>query len=561
VPILSVELEELSEIDEETFGISMGQSSFKRVSTRGFRGWVREELFDLLSPSFFKDPVSSIQKMGGEVITQSKWRWSAILSMPNGAKLFFKMDRTKGWVEALKYFLFPSKGRREWFIAYQLEKRNLDVPKPLGWMERVHRGLVKESYYLSAAIGSGVSLIEDPARLKENVSIIELAKTVRRIHHSGLLHRDLHAGNFLWDGETFFLTDLHRASILKSLSLNQRLWNLSHLFHSLRSLWGEEEQARFIEKYFEEGTLGPKKKEEYLQKVRSRMDHLRKRQWKSRTRRCLKESTEFSIKKEKEAQYYHRRDFPLGQVKELIEEHLHIVKEKPSALTKHSAEVKVSLFKKGENRVCVKQFCYPYFWNRFKELLRHSKGLKSWRAANGLRTRGIPSLLPLALMERRHWWGLKESFFIMGTLETDREMDRYILAGFEGFHEKRLFIKGFTQWLSKFHKMNIYHKDMKICNILVSENGEAWDFHLLDLEDIQLDEEVDERKLFKNFLQLNTSTPKVMTRIDRYRFLKEYLHLNPIVKNQRAFLQRLTEESRRRGLVYVSPEGVVVGKL
>jgi hypothetical protein len=68
--------------------------------------------------------------------------------------------------------------------------------------------------------------------------------------------------------------------------------------------------------------------------------------------------------------------------------------------------------------------------------------------------------------------------------------------------------------------------------------------HLLDFEDLLLDKKVNRKKLFRNFLQLNTSTPKVVTQNDRFRFFKEYLRLNPIVKSQKNFLQRLAEESR-----------------
>jgi len=67
--------------------------------------------------------------------------------------------------------------------------------------------------------------------------------------------------------------------------------------------------------------------------------------------------------------------------------------------------------------------------------------------------------------------------------------------------------------------------------------------------------------LFRNFLQLNTSTPKVMTKVDRFRFFREYLRLNPIIKDQGIFLRGLMRESRRRGLVYVSPQGVVAEKM
>jgi tRNA A-37 threonylcarbamoyl transferase component Bud32 len=539
----------------------MELSSFKKVSKGGMGGWMRKDIFNLLPPSFFEDPVSFVQELGGEVIKDSRLRWAAIFTLSNGQRIFLKRDRSKAWIESMKYFILPSKAQKEWFITYQFQKRNLNIPKPLGWIERRHRGFLKESYYFSETLGSGVSFIEDSMRLRDPFSLLELAMVVKNIHDAGLFHKDLHGGNFLWDGESFFLTDLHRAKIVKSLSLSQRLWNLSQLFHSLRSTWEEKDQIQFIEKYFEKEPLYFRKKEEMLQKIHSLMDRLQMRQWKSRTKRCLKESTEFSIKKEKGVQYYHRRDFSLDCLKRVIEEHQYLVREKPSSLVKNSPKVIVSLLNDGENKVCVKQFCYPHFWDCFKELFRHSKGLKSWMGGNGLRVRRIPSLLPLAFVEKRSGLGLMESFLVMKTSEVEKELDRYILKGFEDFREKRLFIKTFAQWLSHFHKMDLYHKDMKTCNIMVSENGETWDFHLLDLEDIELDEKVDEKKLFKNFLQLNTSTPKILTRADRLRFVREYFNFRPVIKNRKYFLNQLVIESRRMGFIYVSPDGVVIEKM
>jgi tRNA A-37 threonylcarbamoyl transferase component Bud32 len=535
--------------------------SFKKFSKGDMKGWVQEEILNLLSASFFEDPICFIQKVDGKVIEKSKLRFAAIFTLPNGRRIFFKRDITKGWLESFKYLFLPTKAKKEWFIANQLKKRNLNIPQPFGWMEKVHWGFVKETYYLSEAIGSGVSLIEDPAMIREGSLVDELAKTVRKIHDAGLFHKDLHAGNFLRDGQSLFLTDLHRAKNTRGLSLNQRLWNLSQLFHSLRPIWEDSDHLRFIEKYFEGNPFYLQEKRELIQKVHSLMDHLQKRQWRSRTKRCLMESTEFSILKERDIHYYHRRDFPIDHLKKVIEEHLRLVREGPSALVKQSSDVLVSIVNDGRNRICVKQFRYPLFLDSFKEHFRHSKGLKSWVAGNGLITRGIPSLKPMALMKSRNWLGLRESFFLIEASETDQELDRYILKGFEDFKEKRLFIKAFTQWLSHFHKMGLYHRDMKTCNILVSKDGATWNFRLLDLEDILLDEKVDERKLFKNFLQLNTSTPNIITRADRFSFFRKYISLNPIIKNQKGFVKRLIEESRQRGLVYVSPKGVVTEKL
>ena len=538
----------------------MEASSFKKVSKGEIKGWVREELIDLLPPAFFEDPIFFIREMGGEVIKESRLRWATILTLPNGRRIFFKRDKTKGWFGSLKFLFLLSKARKEWFIAHQLEKRNLNIPKPLGWMERVHRGLVKESYYISEAIGSGVSLAENAEILRDESVLAELAKTVKKIHDSGLFHKDLHAGNFLWDGESFFLTDLHRAKIIRSLSLNQRLWNLSHLFHSLRSQWGERERVQFIEKYFEREAANLEKKEVLLQKVHSLMGRLQKRQWQSRTKRCLKESTQFSIQKERGVSYYHRRDFPLGSLKKIIEDHLCLIEKRPSMLVKHSPEVTVSLLGEAENRVSVKHYHPLNFFDRFKERFRRSKGLKAWVAGNGLITRGIPSLKPFALVERRDWLGLKESFFLMEVSETGQELDRYLFRGFKDLKEKRLFIKSFAQWVSHLHKMDLYHQDMKTCNILVSENGASWDFHLLDLEDVRLAKKVGEKKLFRNFLQLNASTPKTVTRSDRLRFFLHYINCRSIRVNQRRIVEKIIRETRKRGITYVAPCGVVENK-
>ena len=535
----------------------MGTSRFKKVSKGNFKGWISGEIFDHLPPTFFNEPISSIQEMGGKVIKESKWRWAAIFSLSDGRKVFIKRDRTKGWVESLKYLFFPTKGEKEFFIASQLERRDLPLPKPLGWMKRVRRGLVRESYFLSEAIGTGVSFIEDVEKSKEPHSLSELAKTVKKFQDAGLFHQDLHAGNFLWKGASLFLTDYHHTKMVKPLSLNKRLWNLSHLFHSLRSMWGEKERLQFLDQYFDEMSDESEKREILFQKIYPVMDRLQRRQWRSRTKRCLKESTEFTIQKEKGIRTFRRRDFPMDRLERVMEGHRDLIREKPSCLVKHSPEVIVSILNDAGEKICLKQFCYPHVWGRLKEHFRRSKGLNAWVAANGMRSRGLPTLKPLALVERKGWSGVEESTLFMEALANDLEMDRYILKGFADLNKKRFFIKTFAAWLGGLHKMNLYHKDMKTCNILVSEREGTWNFHLLDFEDIRMNGKVNEKKLFRNFLQLNTSTPPVMTKVDRFRFFREYLHLNTIVKDQKGFIRKLVVESRQRGLVFVSPQGVV----
>ncbi len=532
-------------------------SSFKKVSKGEMRGWLREDLCRLLPGPFFDDPEAYVRGGGGEMIKESRLRWAAILPITENRKIFLKRDRTQGKGGFLKFFFFPSKAKKEWFHAYRLQNMNLPVPTPYGWMERVRRGSVTESYYLSEAIGRGGALIEEAALLKEEGSLKALAKTVKRLHRSGFFHQDLHAGNFLWDGDAFFLVDLHRARILSSLSIDKKLWNLSHLFHSLRSVWTAGDRSGFLETYFEGESLSSRKKEEYLRRIHARMDRLQRRQWRSRTKRCLKESTEFSVVKEAGRTIYHRKEFPLERVRQAIEEHHCILRENPALLVKQSPEVVVSLSRGSRDRVCVKQFRHSRLWDVFKDCFRTSRGRKAWISGNGLRARGMASLRALALIEKKRGWARQESFLVMETPERGREMDRTILEGWEDIREKRAFIRAFARWLSDLHRSDLYHQDMKTCNLIVSREGKSWVFFLLDLEDVSLDNRVDENKLFVNFLQLNTSVPRVLSRTDRLRFYREYQRHRPAVKNDQDFLSRLIEKSRERGIVYVSSDGVV----
>jgi len=519
------------------------------------RGMLHEELLPLLPSSFLADPVDTLRGMGAEVIKESRLRWAGMVSLSPGRRLFLKRDRSKGRSESLRYAFFPSKGRREWLVAQRMKGRGVCIPDALGWMERSRAGLVAESYYLSEGIGSGVSLVNTPALSRTDLILDALASTVRKIHDAGLFHGDFHAGNFVWDGKALYLLDLHRARIVDSLSADQREVNLAQLFHSLRFVWGLEEQEGFLRRYHGGSLLGPSS----LGRIRGRMDQLQKTQWQSRTRRCLKESTEYSQRRERGTHYAFRRDFSLDRLKRVIEAHKTLVREKPSVLIKNTPKVVVSLLD-GEE-ICVKQFLYPQPLDRFKDFFRHSKGRRGWLAGQGLRVRGMPSVKTLGLAEERGWLGQRASYLVMEGVGSGQELDRFLLKGFHDRGEKRDFIRQFGRWLSELHKREIYHRDMKTCNLVASGKRGDWHFVLLDLEDVRFDAPVDEGKIFRNLLQLNTSAPREVTRTDRLRFFREYMKSNPPVVDDRLFLRRLMDESRKRGLVYVSPQGVVTESL
>lgn len=529
-----------------------------RFSKGEYQGEVDEEIASVLPPLLFALPFPTSQERLVEVLKDSRLRWAAVLTFEDGRRMFLKRNRTKDSFEALKHLLLPSKAKREWEVAKEAERRGLPVPKPLGWIERRRFGLLQESIYLSEAVKSEAVSAEEVLKDAPSGVIQRFARTVRAIHDQGIYHLDLHAGNLLWDGERFLLIDLHRARILKGLSQEQRLRNMAQIFHSLRSFWGERERTFFLRGYLGDDPSITEERGKALERVSLLMDRLQKRQWASRTKRCLKESTEFTVLKVGEIRGYHRRELSAEALESLIERHQQFVKARTRELVKDALEVSVTLFEDGGKRVAIKAFREPHALGRFKDRFRTPKGLRAWVAGNGLKVRGFPCPKALAYVEKGGCLGLREAFLIMEASDRGLEMDRYLCVRVFNRHERRVFIQAFARWLSDLHLKGVYHRDMKACNLLVEEEERGrWLFLPLDLEDIDLDTRIDEAKVFRNFLQLNTSIPGSVTWKNRLRFLGQYSRMNPVIRDRKAFLRRLDEASRRRGVVYVSPEGVV----
>jgi hypothetical protein len=89
-------------------GTRCGTSSFKKVSG-GRSEVVREDLLDLLPPHL-KDPVSSVQAMGGQVVKESRWRWAAIVVLPNGQNVSKTIEQGMvGLLEIRRFLQSPQR--------------------------------------------------------------------------------------------------------------------------------------------------------------------------------------------------------------------------------------------------------------------------------------------------------------------------------------------------------------------------------------------------------------------------------------------------------------------
>jgi serine/threonine protein kinase len=220
-----------------------------------------------------------------------------------------------------------------------------------------------------------------------------------------------------------------------------------------------------------------------------------------------------------------------------------------------------------------------------KNIFRGSAGRKAWIAGNGLRVYGFNTPLPLALLEKRISGIPADSYLIMEEVKDSLEMDRYILRNFSNRLEanqckeedhptappskggdlkelskepkKRKLIRGFAKTLGEMHNHNIFHHDLKTCNIMVKEKDKLFEFTFLDFDKVSFEEEITIRKRVKNLTQINLSTPRLFTLADRLRFLNEYLYICGIINKKKNILRDVTSLSKVEKILYVSSQGNV----
>ena len=145
------------------------------------------------------------------------------------------------WRGVQNYLASPlkkSKAIKSYLAACHLLKHGLGTPMPLGAVESRRFGFIQYNTYVTGVIDDFVVLKQYRSTLPHGVKGMDevlqlLASYVRRMHDSGLLHKDLNMSNFLlggWPGNfNLYLVDLNRARIRASISCWIRAVDLARL--------------------------------------------------------------------------------------------------------------------------------------------------------------------------------------------------------------------------------------------------------------------------------------------------------------------------------------------
>lgn len=307
---------------------------------------------------------------------------------------------------------------------------------------------------------------------------------VRHMHAVGMLHGDLHLGNISITASGPVLLDVQRARFLRFLPALLRRRELGYLAHSL-------------------GDPLP----EALEGVRFWRDWRAQRHWRSRTKRCLVESSAFTAF----GVGFRRRDEDPGALEALLLEPTRgeRIKERDGGIYRHGARIA----KQHRNR---------------------SRARAAWIGAQGLEARGIRTARALAWRGR---WLVME--------DAGRTLSDWVEASFERARpeERAELARALGELLACLHRRGVYHADLKANNICWTPGRSA---RLLDYGKVRFGWRVPQRRRIKNLAQLNAALPDSVPDELREQAFRHYLRLSEFAGDADRLRSAVIHESLRR---------------
>ena len=148
-------------------------------------------------------------------------------------------------------------------------------------------------------------------------------------------------------------------------------------------------------------------------------EKMERRRLKSRTKRCLKNSTSFKINRKGARRVFHLQSFPLSSSEDLAEQ------------IPGGEFIKVSnrgwvARNESTGRELVVKFCRYSFLEKLAALFGSHRLKRAWVACHGLRVRLLPTPLGLALVEQRRWGLLECAWLIQEAVPGGRSLDQYL---------------------------------------------------------------------------------------------------------------------------------------
>ncbi len=397
-----------------------------------------------------------------------------------------------------RHFLLPRRRHAEWRNLHKLNALGLDAAQPVIWGQNFQK--TPKSFFIITRAVEGQTLnsqVEADAAL--------LGAFFANLHQKGFYYADLHPGNIIIkpDGQPV-LIDAQELFFLKKLPGVLRSYSLGKLYLDLKSTMPDGWFEEFLQTY-----NAKSKKSVNLHEIRRASTRHYKKHIKSRTKRCLKNTSEFEVVKAGQQRIYKRRDFTWDKTDILnaLENGIDL------------KEKKVLAFQS----VCIKI--------HDKGRFHRDRCLASWINSRVLDIHGINIPKALGYFKFNH-----KSYFVAEFFKNGVPLYKF-LPTVSDPKNKRDTIKRLARWVRDIHNHKIWQKDFNATNVLYVGNR----FILLDLDNVKFNR-LTEANRIDNLAQLNASIAGNIKLRDRLRFFYYYCDAQwPERRSRRNIYQKIWE--------------------
>ena len=539
------------------------RQEFEQVVANGITWLLRPEAAGL--GQALSDGMDALMDAG--VVIKDKKRRRIVRVRVADREVIVKEFRNRGLADRLKRTLLPTTAMREWHLANAMLEEHVPAPMPLAVGHR-RRGLLNDGCWLI------LDALPDPRPLRDALEegpppglrrdlIERAAKLVRAMHDAEFQHFDLHAENLLLHGPAdspeMCVIDM-QAVRRRRMDFYRRCDDLARLFNSVRRTpMGAADRLRFLKAYLAAAKFDPKRDPEFalrewISNILDDAGRLMKDYYRGRTKRCLVDSTLFTVDRQPSRTVYRRRELSLEQVDAAVRAHHEALARGDDDVLKDTRHTRLTLVpdpRRPSRRLCVKE-CRPRGLSySLKDLFRMPPALREWVAARGCEVRDIRAPKGLACLRPKCGVTDCGHYCVSEELPAAEAVNLYFPAVAPDWpHAKRVaFIEAFADFLIRLHRADAVHGDMKGTNILVGEEAGRHVFMVVDLSAMRF-RTPRIGDIVRALAQLNASCHRAFTRADRLRLLTRYLEGIGRASHRAAINRAVARQSARRTQVW-----------
>jgi tRNA A-37 threonylcarbamoyl transferase component Bud32 len=409
--------------------------------------------------------------------------------------------RTK---DRLRHFFLPRRRWAEWRNLHRLRHAKVPAARPLA---KGQRTIIRpKSYFVLTEQVPGTHI---PINSFANAR--SLGQYAAFLHRNRVYHADLNRKNFILNpaGE-YVLLDAQEVYFLPWMPRRLKVNSLGRTIFNLCTLNDPESWvAKFLEGY-NQGRAKNVIVSEVIDAVR-RHQH---RYYRSRSKRCCKNSPQFEIIKNRHLRGYKRREFKWGAPE------LQQAEENGKSL-------------KGAHVISYQEVCIKKHHRKF---FHQNRCLASWKMSRALEVRGITVPCSLGYFEFKG-----QSYFLAELLGDRFHLNTY-LSALTDESAKRQALKKLALWLRKFHDTDVWQRDFKSSNILCRDS----DYFMVDLDGVRIRRLSESHKIY-NLAQLNASVGNAISIKDRLRFYHYYsADFQPTRPQRRAVYRKIWDITKTK---------------